>query len=342
MLNTALLLTDPSPCLRLLVLTYLLNKASNSGEVKELRELREQDYLVRDIRALQEKNGAWSRDAIRGTAGSGRVQTTAFVLKRLGYIGFPPDYPVIEKAASFVFSCQQKTGAWSPAKDGEDENAGAEATLIYTALILQGLALSGYGETEQAKKAYTWLSSFRLPDGAWPAGMVKGNYRGIAGYRRLAHSRFGCRSTTTAVAAAFAYHPVLSRTSEAKRALDMILSTELREAGATGYEVARLTGAEQVKGLLTHYARYDCAFILDLCRRTGIDTDDERVSDIIRFLLEQQGPYGLWEYNPNPGASRWITFDILRSLSYIDAKTDWLSLEPRTPFRKYPSKQKRF
>lgn len=342
MLSTALLLADPSPCLRLLVLTELLKKQAGHSEVQELRGLCEKDYLVRDILTFQDRDGAWKGDTIRGTAGSGKVFTTSLVLKRLGYLGFPGDHPAVKKGISFLFSHQLKSGAWSQAGNGGNADAQAEATLVYTALILQGIALSGYGETKEAAKTYAWLSSFRLPDGAWPAGIVKDNYRGIAGYRRLAHSRFGCRSTTTAMAAALAYHPALRNSDQAKRALDLVLATELKETGSIGYEVARMIGAEQTRGLLTHYVRYDCAFILDLCCRTGMGTDDERVGDIIGFLLSQQGPYGLWEYKPNPGASRWITFDILKSLSLIDTQTDWLSFEPRTPFQRYPGKQKRF
>lgn len=342
MLSTALLLADHSPYLRLLVLTDLMKKPVTDSEVQEVRELCEQDSLVKDIYTFQEKDGSWRADAAGGSDGSSKVQTTAFVLKKLGYLGFQPDHPAVKKAVSFLFSHQLKSGAWSQGEGGNDADAQAEATLIYTALVLQGISLSGYGEIKQAARAYEWLSSFLLQDGAWPAGFVEGNYRGTAGYRRLAHSRFGCRSTTTGILAAFAYHPVLRRSTRAKRALDHILTTELKESGSIGYEVARITGAESTKGLLTHYARYDCAFILDLCRRTGIGPDDERVGDIIRFLADQRGPYGLWEYTPNPQATRWITFDILRSLSEIETHTDWLSVEPRTPFQKYPGKKKRF
>jgi len=84
----------------------------------------------------------------------------------------------------------------------------------------------------------------------------------------------------------------------------------------------------------------DLAFILDLCWRVGATLGDGRVADLVAFVGEQQGPYGLWEYAPRPQVSRWVTFDLLRSLSRLDRATpgagdDWLSLEPRTPFRAY-------
>jgi excinuclease ABC subunit A len=42
--------------------------------------------------------------------------------------------------------------------------------------------------------------------------------------------------------------------------------------------------------------------------------------------------------------ARWLTFDLLRSLSCLEASagSDWFSLEPRTPFQAYPRQQKRF
>jgi hypothetical protein len=342
MISSALLLADPSPCLRFLVLTKLMKKPGSDSEVRELKGEREQDMLVKDIIAFQENDGSWMGDTVQGAAGLGKVRTTAMVMKRLGYLGFSPDHPAIKKAAAFLFSHQEQSGAWSPAGNQDQEDAGAEATLIYTALILQGIAMSGYAESPRAKKAYTWLLSFRLPDGAWPAGIVQGNYRKIAGYRRLAHSRFGCRSTTTAVCEALASHPVYRTGKEARRALDLILGTGIKEASSIGYETARLLGEEQTRGLLTYYTRYDSAFILSMCSQVKTGTSDERVAGIIRFLLDNQGPMGLWRYASNPQATRWVTFDILRTLSLIDTETDWFTLEPVTPFSKYPGKQKRF
>ena len=35
---------------------------------------------------------------------------------------------------------------------------------------------------------------------------------------------------------------------------------------------------------------------------------------MVAFVSELQGPFGLWEYAARPQASRWVTFDLLRSL----------------------------
>jgi hypothetical protein len=103
-----------------------------------------------------------------------------------------------------------------------------------------------------------------------------------------------------------------------------------------------MIGVEPARGFLTHYARFDLAQVLDLCWRAGASRDDERVVELVTFVQELQGPYGLWEYIPRPQASRWVTFDLLRSLSRLSEAGEWLSLEPRTPFQAYPRRTKRF
>ena len=172
----------------------------------------------------------------------------------------------------------------------------------------------------------------RLPDGAWPSGIASGNYAGVAGYRRLAHSRWGCRSNTTGPLICLALHPHRRSGPEAQRALDLLLGRETRDRHALGFEIARVVGAERSGGFFTYYARFDGAQVLDLCGRIGASLDDDRVSSLVDFVIQEQGSYGLWDYGRRPEVSRWVTFDLLRSLSRLDQSTDWISLEPRTPF----------
>ena len=59
-----LLLTDPSPCLRYLVLTELLDYSEDAEEVQELSEMRKLDPLVKNLFKLQKPNGSWDRFVI--------------------------------------------------------------------------------------------------------------------------------------------------------------------------------------------------------------------------------------------------------------------------------------
>jgi hypothetical protein len=140
----------------------------------------------------------------------------------------------------------------------------------------------------------------------------------------------------------FALHPQLRHSPEAKRALDLLLACEIKERHHLGFAVARMIGAEESRGFLTFYARFDIAQVLDLCWRIGAYREDSRVAELVNYVKEIQGPYGLWEYQPKPQASRWVTFDILRSLSRLTSDTEWITSEPRTPFIPYSTRRKRY
>ncbi|MFW9818190.1 MAG: hypothetical protein ACFFE5_01165 [Candidatus Thorarchaeota archaeon] len=339
-----LLLTDPSPCLRYLVFTDLLNRNVDDSEVQELVEMRESDQLVKELYQLQKSNGSWDTISTIQIPFGDNLQLTSMALQRLGYFGFDSSHPVIKKAVEFLFSKQKEDGSWPmPGKKKlTDEELGYQIMPIQTAIPLLGLVMCGYSTDKRSEKAFEWLTAQILEDGAWPVGLSAGNYGGIAGYRRLAHSRWGCRSTTTTVLSCFAYHPKRSKSAEAKRALDLILGTTSKQKNNLGFIISRLIGLERSIGRITYMAKFDIAYILNLCWRIGATQDDKRIFDLIEFIKSEQGQYGLWECIKNPQATRWLTFDLLRSLLNLEKNVDWISLEPRTPFQAYHKKIKRF
>ncbi len=340
-----LLLADPSPCLRRLVLRELLGRPEDDPEVQELAALREGDPLVEGLLAQQAADGSWGADTTLGPVGGERLRATGQALARLGYLGFGPSHPAVHRAAEYLFACQAADGGWpllgTRELDGDPVGEDTQAPL-QTALPLRALALAGYAADLRAEKAYEWLLAQRLPDGAWPTGSAAGVYRRVGGYRRLAHSRWGCRSNTTGALLCLAHHPTRRTGPEARRALDLLLGRETREAHTLGFEVACLIGLEPARGFLTYFARYDLALILDLAWRVGATREDERVAEMVEFVESLRGPFGLWQYPARPQASRWVTCDLLRSLSHLDATGDWLSFEPRTPFRAYTWSSRRY
>ncbi len=337
-----LLLADPSPCLRLLVLRELLERPDDDGEVKELREVREADRTVTDLLAAQRPDGSWQADG-RIWQGS-PARATALALMRLGYLGFHTQHRAVAQGATYLFGLQQADGSWPLPGDRDegDEREGYSMIPLQTAIPLRALAACGYATDPRAERAYDWLLDQRLEDGAWPTGVASGVYGYVAGYRRLAHSRWGCRSNTTASLICLALHPARCYSDAARRALDLVLGRETRERQSVGFEVARTIGLEPARGLTTFYARFDLALVLDLCWRVGASLEDARVADLAAFVTGLCGPYGLWEYGPHPEASRWVTFDLARSLSQLGAEADWVGAEPRTPFQPYPNRPRRY
>lgn len=265
----------------------------------------------------------------------------------LGYFGLNAEHSAVKKGAEFIFAQQQKDGSWSLVTpgallDGAARDIKYHMIPLQTALPLLGLAWAGYAADPRAEVAYNWLLNEELPQGGWPSGRHYEKYIFAAGYRRLAHSKYGCRTNTTAAVSALALHPKRRMSQPAQRGLDLLLAHETRQTHTLGFEVARIIGAERPRGGFTYFRRYDVAQILDLCWRIGASLDDGRVADNVRFVKELQGSHGLWEYRRHPEVSRWITFDLLRSLSRLDKESDWLSIEPRTPFQLYPKKPRRF
>ena len=345
-----LLLADASPCLRWLVLRELFKLPDDNPEVRELENLRESDPLVTELLSMQQVDGAWKR----GTLGAGRagshVHSTALGLTRLGYLGFGATFPPVQRAAEYLFAHQQTDGSWplTVAVDGtlEQENEGIpqgyDMIPLQTVFPLRALAACGYATDPRCERAYEWLLSQRLEDGAWPTGKAQGVNGRVAGYRRLPHSLWGCRSNTTGALICLAMHPERRSSPPARRALDLLLGRETRERYAIGYEVARILGAEPAHGFLTFFARFDLGLLLWLCGQVGAGTDDPRVSELVSFIRLQQGQAGLWAYTAKPQVRRWVSFDLLRSLQSVDAASEWLTFEPPSPFAAYPKRKKRF
>ncbi|GAG78409.1 unnamed protein product [marine sediment metagenome] len=213
---------------------------------------------------------------------------------------------------------------------------------LQVATPLEGLAACGYSTDSRVEDAYDWLMEQRLDEGAWPTGIASGVYGGVAGYRNIPHSRWGCRSSTIAVLNCMAYHPKRRKSSEAQRALDLILGCETKQKNLLGFVISRLIGLEESRGWRTYYPKMDAAHILNLCWKIGASLNDDRISELVDFVKGEQGEYGIWECSLHPQASRWLTFDLLRTFSHLDSNTDWISLEPRTPFQEYSKKMKRF
>lgn len=338
-----LLLADPSPNLRLLVFRELLQRPAYDQEVRELIALREQDPIVQDLIALQNADGSWNSQDGGGDAWNG-IRITAQALVSLGYLGFGPEHEAVRRGAEYLFAHQQDDGSWPLPKSKAEREFREPYSMIplQAGMPLRALAVAGYATDLRAERAYEWLLQCRLPDGAWPSGVKGGQGVFPAGYRRLAHSRFGCRTNTSFAVSALAHHPERRTSPAARRGLDLLLVHETLQPYNLGFEVARTIGAERARGFFTYFARYDVAFILDLCWRVGASLEDARVADMVAFVKNLQGPYGLWEYTSRPEVSRWVSFHLLRSLSRIDKETGWFSLEPRTPFQPYPKRAKRY
>jgi hypothetical protein len=321
-----LLLADPSACLRWLALRDLFRRPPDDPELTELAGQRTHDRQVIELLRIQEEDGSW-RSGVLPTAGrnDSRVFATAFALSRLGYWGFDASLQAVQSGAEYLFSQQLSDGSWPLADEASLTDGSQEIPVherysmipLQTAFPLRGLAACGFATDPRSERAYEWLLAQRLDDGAWPTGLAAGVFGYVAGYRKLLGSRWGCRSNTTGALQCLARHPTRRTSEPARRAMDLLLGRETRELTSLGQEVARLVGAEPVRGYFTYFARFDLALIVDLCSRVEISKNEPRLADLLEFIQSIRGTYGLWETTEWPQASRWVSFDLYCSLNRI-------------------------
>ena len=331
-----LLLCDPSPALRYRVLTELLDVPADDPELADLDRRRRAATEVK--RLLATGNGVGSPSPEDEAAS---LKELAWTLCRLAYLGIDRRHPGVRRVAERVFAWQRDDGAFPLSAFTRDHGEPRYSMIpLQVSLPLRGLAAAGYATDPRAERAYEWLLAQRLEDGAWPLGTASGQPGYVAGYRKLPGSR-GCRANTQAALACLVLHPRRRRSQATRQALDLLLQRETRDEWALGSEVARLVGVEPATGFVTFYARFDLAFLLELASRAGASAVDPRVADLVGFLLDRRGPYGLWEHPAHPELARWLTFDITASLRRLRSG-DWVGVAPRVPFRAYPARRRRY
>jgi hypothetical protein len=216
---TPLLLSDPSPCLRWLVLRQLFQYPEDHPEVMELAGLRESDPCWKISRFESVAPGAFALP--KDEPEQSHLSTTSH--RPPGILGF--DLPCGSEKGAYL-SEQREDGGWplpvevKLSEEGEkiSSREGYSLMPLQTAFPLRGLAACGYAADPRAEKAYEWLLKQRLEDGAWPTGIASGVFGYVAGYRRIAHSRWGCRSNTTGALICLALHPKRRHSAEAQRA----------------------------------------------------------------------------------------------------------------------------
>jgi hypothetical protein len=317
-----LLLCDPSPALRLRVLTELFDLTGDDPEVADLARRRLRSREVTQLLATEERD----------------LKGLAWQLCRLAYLGIDRGHKRVGELAEAVFAQQLDDGSF-PLRAFRPDGTYSMMPL-QVSLPLRGLAAAGYGTDPRAERAYEWLLAQRLDDGSWPTARAAGQPGYVAGYRKLPGSA-GCRANTQAALACLAEHLQRARSEPARRALNLLPRRETRDEWALGTEVARRCGLEPPAGFLTFYARFDLAFVLELASGAGASTDDERVAELVAFLESRRGPAGLWQHPVYPELSRWLTFDLSLSLRRL-ATGDWAGLGPRSRFRAYPAPARRY
>ena len=124
--------------------------------------------------------------------------------------------------------------------------------------------------------------------------------------------------------------------------MSQLLACQTFDRQTLGFDVSRTVGFEKVGGILTYYAKLDHLVTLELSWRIGVSRDDTRLKNIIEFVEKSFNSFGMLEYKPQPLASRWITYDALRSMNNLKFNVDWINDNKKIPFQRYPPIKKRY
>ena len=356
---TIALLAENSPAFRRLALTRILGRSDDDEEVVELSRHIPSDPRISAL--------------VENKAETESIRRTAIELRRLARCGVGREHSAVRSRVEVIFARQNKDGSWpiadvrgatrvssgsrkSPpdgtppdgtppdgttgsSSRGAETETGYSMIPLQTAIPLHAIAASGYATDPRSEAAYEWLCENRNDDGSWPTGLSEGVFGRVAGYRRIAHSRWGCRSNTTGALLALSYHPTRRTSDEAYRALELVLGYRGLDTISFGFDLARVLGLEENGGTFTYFGRYDVAQILGICGRVSGSTGDERIRRLTEFADTFRERSGLFTHPVYPQLSRWLTLEMIISRRLID-ESEWIGVDaitppPRDPRRRY-------
>ena len=227
--------------------------------------------------------------------------------------GFNRDHPTLQKAASYLFSCQTDEGDIRGI-------LGNQYMPYYQGAILELLIKGGYAKDPRVEKGLQWLLSMRQSDGGWiiPAQLVPARQKTdqlwqgapVMPDRSRPHSHLA----TGMVLRAFAAHPDYRQQPEV-----LIAGERLKERffQADNYN-DRKAASYWLKfqfpfwwpNLLTALDSFSCL---------GFDRQDWNIAQGLDWFIANQSSDGLWEtgYGSGKGAEamrRWVGLAFCRVL----------------------------
>jgi len=116
------------------------------------------------IRGSQEEDGSWF-----GRWGVNYIYGTWSVLLALEQMDFPPDDPLVRRAADWLESVRNSDGGWGEScasYDGGPPGVG-RTTASQTAWAMMGLIAAGRADTEAVRGGAEYLLETQLADGLW-------------------------------------------------------------------------------------------------------------------------------------------------------------------------------
>lgn len=266
----------------------------------------------------QNADGSWTypggNERIRSRENYDQLET----FRQLGVLvekhGLTEEHPAVARAAQRLFSRQSNEGDFRGIY-------GNQYATTYTGAILELLVKAGHGEDPRARRAFRWLLAARQDDGGWaiPLRTQRIPFAQAIDVNRYPRpvpperSKPSSHLVTGMVLRAFAAHPALRRSPEA-RAAAALLASRLYRSDAYGDRRDR----SYWDRVSFPFWFTDIVSALDSLSRVGMAADTPPVRAALEHVQRLQRADGTFAFRlqkgKDPELPLWICLAVSRSL----------------------------
>jgi len=180
---------------------------------------------AKKILKKQQYDGSWKypggKKHIRSQENYNQIETFRNLGELVEKYGFNKDHEAIRKAAEFLFQFQTEEGDFRGIY-------GYQYATTYTPAIMELLIKSGYENDPHVLKGFEWLLSIRQNDGGWAIPIrTTGKNLDVLNSPQIIQpdkSKPFSHMVTGMVLRAFASHPQYSKSNDAKKAGELLVS----------------------------------------------------------------------------------------------------------------------
>jgi len=249
---------------------------------------------VKKILKKQLPDGSWPRPGKASPApiNDGLIETWRQFRVLVQQYGLTRQHPQLDRAAQFVFACQQQAGDFRGF-------IGNQYATYYTGALLALLVKAGYVDEPPIHRAFQWLLEMRQDDGGWTIPILTLYYDWKTVIRLTGEpadpvepdrSQPFSHNWTGMVLRAFAAHPQFRQMEETRRAAELLARRFFQKDVYTSYQSA------------DYWLRFEYPFwwnnlvaALDTLAEIGLTRENESIQRALDWLVKHQEPSGLWK-----------------------------------------------
>ncbi len=280
----------------------------NIGSVETLWKLKEVEKILKK----QQSDGSWKYPCgnkhIRSQENYDQIETYRILRDLIEKYGFTREHEAIKKAAEFFFQFQTDEGDFRGIY-------GTQYTPTYTPAIMELLIKAGYENDPHILKGFDWLLSVRQDDGGWaiPLRTAGKNLDALNGPELIqpVKSKPFSHFVTGMVLRAFAAHPEYRKSSEARKAGELLISRFFK---SDKYSDRRTKDFWEKVSYPFWFT--DIISALDSVSFIGFTKETPEINDALKWLKNRQTEDGLFDVKIVRGADKdlpyWICLAICR------------------------------